>query len=118
MVLTGTRTAETIGARWDEIKDGFWVIPATRMKAKREHVVPLSKQVLALLDDLPRVKGCPYIFAGTRGGEPLSNQAMSELLKGMHAERAANGLSPWADETSGRAGSAPWLPQRFPRLGR
>lgn len=46
LVLTGTRTADTIGARWEEIKDGFWVIPAKRMKMNREHVVPDRKSVV------------------------------------------------------------------------
>lgn len=103
LVLTGTRTAETAGARWDEIKDDFWVIPATRMKANREHVVPLSSQALEVLQALPRVKGCPYIFVGTQVADArMSDKAMQKLLQTMHAERAAKGLPPWVDETSSR----------------
>src|SRR5690606_13311170 len=52
LVLTATRSSEVRGATWDEIDmdAGLWTIPAERMKADREHVVPLSPQALALLD--------------------------------------------------------------------
>ena len=64
---TFTRTSELIGATWDEIKDpDTWVIPEERMKVRRPHVVPLSRQVREILDDLRGVvEGNPYILPST-----------------------------------------------------
>jgi integrase len=81
-ILTAARTGEVIGARWDEIdlKAKLWTVPAGRMKAKKEHRVPLSDRAVRLLANLP-VTG-DHVFTNG-GGRPLSNQAMSELVKGM-----------------------------------
>ena len=53
------------------------------MKARREHQVPLSRQAMQLLTQLPRVNGNPYVFPGARQGRPLSNMAMLQLMRGM-----------------------------------
>jgi integrase len=83
-VLTGVRTTEAIGATWDEIDftTAVWSIPGHRMKGNRPHTVPLSARALSILKAYyrPGVNG-PIFING--GGRPLSNQAMSELLKGM-----------------------------------
>ena len=81
-ILTAGRTGEVIGARWAEIDwaKKVWTIPAERMKAAREHEVPLSDRALAILADLPRAGG--YVFTGRRGDRPLSNMAMLELVRG------------------------------------
>ena len=75
-ILTAVRTGETIGLKWDEIDFAtkVWTIPAERMKADREHRVPLSDRAIAVLASVPR-NGSALVF-------PLSNAAMSELLKG------------------------------------
>jgi len=85
-VLTAARTAETIGARWDEIdlEGGLWTVPARRMKASKEHTVPLSKRALQILEGLPR--DGEYLFPGASAGAPLSNMAMLELLRGMNGD--------------------------------
>jgi integrase len=90
LILTAARTGEIIGAKWGEIdvKAATWTIPAERMKAGREHVVPLCDRAVALVKALPR--DGEYVFAGAREGKPLSNMAMRELLKGMDA----NGYTP------------------------
>lgn len=82
-VLTAARTGEAIGARWNEIDlaEKVWTIPADRMKANREHRVPLTDQVAAILNKLPR-EG-EFVFPGAKEGKPLSNMAMLELLRGM-----------------------------------
>jgi integrase len=87
-ILTVARTGDTIGATRPEINktDKVWTVPAARMKGKkgarkRDHVVPLTKQALAVLAEVP-VEGS-YIFPGGKEGAGLSNAAMSELLKGM-----------------------------------
>lgn len=80
-ILTACRTGEVIAARWPEIDldQGVWTIPASRMKAKREHRVPLSPQAIALLTDLPRIVDVDFVFPGVRSG--LSNMAMLKLLR-------------------------------------
>ena len=104
-ILTATRTGETIGARWDEIEGDVWVIPAERMKAGRQHRVPLSTRALALLKALPREDGAEFVFMGASSGKPLSNMAMLELLRGMkgngltvHGFRST--FSDWTRETT------------------
>tara|TARA_R110000850_G_scaffold152858_1_gene276176 strand:- start:6558 stop:7826 length:1269 start_codon:yes stop_codon:yes gene_type:complete len=77
-ILTACRTSEVLNATWDEINMSAktWTIPAARMKARKEHRVPLTDPVITLLESLPRIEGNPYIFAGARQGRPLSNMAM------------------------------------------
>ena len=74
-ILTAARTGEAIGARWDELDldARVWTIPAARMKASREHRVPLSDRVVEILQGLPREGD--FVFVGPRG-RPLSNTAM------------------------------------------
>jgi integrase len=74
-ILTAPRTSEVIGATWDEIdlSAKTWTVPAERMKAKQEHVVPLSDRAVEILKALPQRTG--VLFG-------LSNMAMLELLKG------------------------------------
>ena len=83
LVLTTARTGEVIGARRSEIKDRVWIVPAERMKAHKEHKVPLSARALEILDALPHERGNDFVFIGGRRGTGLSNMAMLELLKGM-----------------------------------
>jgi integrase len=84
-ILTAARTSETIGARWSEIdlKAATWTVPASRIKAAREHRVPLSSAALALLKVQAKIRQGDYVFAGGRRGRGLSNMAMAALLKRM-----------------------------------
>ncbi len=92
-ILTATRTNETINARWSEIdtKAKLWTIPPERMKACREHRVPLSARALQILEALPR-EG-EFVFIGARANRPLSNMALLETLRriGHGAPLAASG---------------------------
>jgi integrase len=85
LILTGARAGEATGARWSEIdlKGRLWIIPPGRMKAGREHRVPLSAPALAILAALPR-EG-EFVWPGSRSGRPLSNMAMLALLAGWAA---------------------------------
>ena len=85
LVLTIPRTNEVLKAEWTEVDLGkaIWTIPESRMKMAIEHRVPLSGAAKAILDALPRIDGNPYIFPGTRRGQPLSNMALLELMRGM-----------------------------------
>lgn len=79
-ILTATRTIEILGAKWSEfdLVDNLWVIPGERMKAGHEHRVPLSRQAVTLLEDMPHLND--WVFPG-QGGKPLSNMAMLTLLQ-------------------------------------
>ena len=82
LVLTAARTGEVIGARWSEVNlaDATWTVPATRMKAGREHRVPLSPRALAILEDMP-TSGDAFVFPGGKPGKPLHNRAIFDLRK-------------------------------------
>nr|WP_051582521.1 site-specific integrase [Ectothiorhodospira haloalkaliphila] len=85
LILTATRTSEVLHSVWTEIDltNEIWTIPADRMKAGREHRVPLSRQAVTLLKAMPQVQGTAYVFPGARYGRPLSNMAMLQLMRGM-----------------------------------
>jgi integrase len=84
-ILTAARTGEVIGARWDEIdlKAGVWTVPAGRMKAGKEHRIPLSSRAVELLEDLYREDGNEFVFIGSRSGAGLSNVAVATALRRM-----------------------------------
>ncbi|WOH82149.1 integrase arm-type DNA-binding domain-containing protein [Bradyrhizobium sp. BEA-2-5] len=105
-ILTASRTGEIVGSRWPEIDldAKLWTIPAERMKAKREHRVPLTGRSLEILKALPREGD--FVFPGGRKGVPISNMAMAELLKRMdrlditvHGFRST--FRDWAAERTG-----------------
>jgi len=85
LIMTAVRTNELLKAQWSEIEfeAAVWTIPADRMKAKREHRVPLTKLMLADLKALPKLEGNEYLFPGARYGKPLSNMALLQLMRGM-----------------------------------
>jgi integrase len=85
-ILTAARTGEVLGARLDEIDttETVWTIPADRMKAHKEHRIPLSARALEILDEVKQADGEPlYIFPGAKLGKPLSNMAFLMLLRRM-----------------------------------
>lgn len=85
LILTATRTGEVIGAKWDEfdLKAGVWTIPAGRMKARREHRVPLGNDALQIIKDLTKIDGNDHIFPGQRVKRPLSNMSLLKLMDRM-----------------------------------
>jgi integrase len=85
LILTATRTNEVLHAQWNEIDidSAVWTVPAERMKARREHRVPLSDAAMETVNTVPRIVGNAYLFPGTRRGQPLSNMALLQLMRGM-----------------------------------
>jgi integrase len=83
-ILTGGRTGEVLGARWDEINldERVWVVPASRMKAGKEHRVPLSAPAIAVVNAMKQVRQNDYLFPGDRHAS-LSNTSMLMLLRRM-----------------------------------
>jgi integrase len=105
-IMTAARSGEVRHATWSEIdlESGLWVIPAEKMKAGREHRVPLSAPVKALLEATPRIVDCPYVFPGSCN-KPMSDMSLSAVLKRMelsqytvHGFRSA--FRDWAAETT------------------
>jgi integrase len=104
-ILTACRTGEAIGARQEEfdLDAAIWTVPAERMKAGREHRIPLSPRAVALVREQPAGE---YVFHGAKKGDPLSNGAMLQLLERMgrgdltvHGFRST--FRTWAAERTG-----------------
>ncbi|MGJ0396308.1 MAG: tyrosine-type recombinase/integrase [Methylocystis sp.] len=109
VILTACRTSEALGARWNEIdlKAKVWTVPKSRMKAGKEHKVPLSREAVAALKTAARFRlaNSDYVFPGARLGQPLSNMALLTLLRRMqvtgvtvHGFRSS--FRDWAAETT------------------
>jgi integrase len=83
VILTASRTSEVLHARWSEfdLAACVWTVPAERMKAGKEHRIPLSPVATDLLQRLPRESD--FVFPGARLGAPLSNMAMENVLRRM-----------------------------------
>jgi len=109
LILTAARTGEVIGAQWSEIDllDKTWTVPASRMKARREHRVPLSVRSLAILGEMQAARrgdaGDVFVFPGGRAAASLSNMAFLMLLRRMgRGDLTAHGFratfKTWASE--------------------
>lgn len=95
LILTAARTGEVLGARWDEVDaDGkLWVIPAHRMKAKREHRVPLSERCIAILNAAKAYRGkSSYLFPGRSEARPLSGMTFTKVMRTMKAPGTPHGF--------------------------
>lgn len=116
-ILTACQTSEVLGATWAEIDLGkkLWTIPESRMKAAKEHRVPLSPRCLEIVQTMRkevmkraakeegRLEG--YVFPGPKPKEPLSTMTMAMLLRRMKTEITVHGFRSsfrdWASETTG-----------------
>ncbi len=108
LILTVCRSSEVLDARWQEIDldARLFTIPAHRMKARKEHRVPLIDAAMAILGPLSKVRFSEWVFPGQARNKPLSGMAMEMLLRRMkmktvtvHGFRSA--FRDWAgDETS------------------
>jgi len=79
MAATFVRTSELIGAKWEEfdLDAAVWAIPPERMKMKTEHLVPLSRQALGILEEIKPIAGrSAFVFPGRNRDKPISNNTM------------------------------------------
>jgi integrase len=83
LILTAARSGEVLGARWDEVDlyGRVWIVPAHRMKAGREHRVPLSDRGMEILKAMLRLRTSEFIFPGTKAGQPLLVMALEMVLR-------------------------------------
>ncbi|WOH51231.1 site-specific integrase [Bradyrhizobium sp. sBnM-33] len=89
-ILTAARSGEILGMRWSEINldNNIWTVPANRMKAGREHRVPLSSRATAIVRHLETMKIGEFVFPGQARGKPLSNMSMEMMLRRMKVNEA------------------------------
>jgi len=89
-ILTAARSGEVLGARWSEIDLAarIWTVPAERMKAAREHRVPLNERAVEIVKILGEAKVSEFVFPGQRPGRPLSVMALEMVLRRMGVENA------------------------------
>ena len=105
-ILTAARVGEVRGARWKEmdLEAKIWVVPGDRMKASRMHRVPLSLTAVAVLAEVIPLMKRPddLVFPGRSQGRPLSDRAVSEVVRRMN-EGGGEGAPPRWRDAEGRA---------------
>jgi integrase len=109
-ILTAARSGEILGMRWSEIDfdKKIWTVPAARMKAGREHRVPLASRAVEMLRQLEKVNTGEFVFPGQARNKPLSNMAMEMVLRRMKIEDATvHGFRSSFRDWAGNVSSAP-----------
>jgi len=107
LILTATRNSETSRAEWSEFnfEERIWIIPAERMKSKREHVVPLSDQAIEILNVMKETVQSKYVFAGRIGGRPISGMSLLMIMRRLCKKEVPHGFRStfknWASEVYG-----------------
>ncbi len=108
LILTAARSGEVLGAKWDEIDlaSKVWTIPAERMKAGREHRIPLSARAVTIIQAMLAGRQCDFVFPDPSGSKGMSNGALLAVIKGMpgYASYVPHGFRStfrdWAAETT------------------
>lgn len=109
-ILTAARSGEARGARWEEIDEagGFWLIPGSRMKAERDHKVPLSGDALAIVQVMKErmIEGAEYVFSGPSGGiisDVAVNKTLHAHLSNVTVHGFRSSFRDWGAETTAYA---------------
>jgi integrase len=111
LILTTGRAGEILGAVWSEIdlESREWAIPASRMKARREHRVPLSSPAIELLRSLPTQPGNQHLFIGTYNAA-LSDSTLAATLRRAGCDATVHGMrstfATWAHERTAHSNHA------------
>jgi integrase len=92
-ILCASRSGEIRMASWDEfdLAEKTWTIPGERMKAGKEHMVPLSGRAIELLQQMPRIEGCDWVFPGAKN-KPLSDMSLTAVLRRMDVAVTQHGF--------------------------
>ena len=105
-ILTAARVGEVLECAWSEIdlRTKVWTVPASRMKAGREHRVPLSPRALEILAEMTPLRRGALVFPSFRADKPMSDMALSALYKRMGVKATTHGFRSsfrdWAGETT------------------
>src|SRR5262249_15901888 len=93
-ILTAARSGEVLGAGWGEIdrEAKAWTVPATRIKAGREHRVPLSPPAMAILEAMQAVRVSDHVFPGYRSERPLGDMALHLVRERMEMPYTVHGF--------------------------
>jgi integrase len=103
-ILTAARSGEVLGAKWLEfdLSGGIWTIPAGRMKAGREHRVPLEGRALEIVQRLAEGRLDEHVFPGAKLGRPLSVMSMTMVMRRLKLDYTVHGFRSafrdWASE--------------------
>jgi integrase len=94
LILTAARSGEALGATWDEIdfEARVWTVPGERMKAGKEHRVPLSPRVVEILQELHQSRLSNFVFPGTKRGQSLGTAAMEAALRRAGVDATVHGF--------------------------
>lgn len=89
-ILTAGRSGEILKAKWSEFRldDALWIIPAERMKARQEHIVPLSPRAVEIIKSQPKRRGRKYVFSNPKQDRPINDTAMYRLMQRMKIKDA------------------------------
>lgn len=104
LILTATRPIEVFGARWDEfdLDTKLWTIPSERMKAGKEHEIPLSDRAIEIIHSLPRVADCEFVFPNVKLNKPMITDSGQKIVKslrpGLHQHGFRSSFRDWAAE--------------------
>jgi integrase len=104
LILVAARTGEVLGARWEEMNlaSELWTVPAARMKAAREHRVPLPPSAIEILREMQSLRCSDYVFPGLNPNSPLSSMALEVVLRRMRVDVTVHGFRSafrdWAGE--------------------
>lgn len=109
LILTAARTSEVLEMPPEEINQDIWIVDETRMKAGREHRVPLCPRALDIIVEMKRLHVGPYVFPGLKLNKPLSNMALLVLLERMgRSDLTAHGFrstfKDWVSECTDYSG--------------
>jgi integrase len=103
-ILTAARSGESRGMPWEgelNTADKVWTVPPHRMKGEREHRVPLTAPALAIIEYMRSVRQNDYVFPGDKADDPLSDMALTEVIRRMNEARKKAGLPLWNDPKEG-----------------
>ena len=105
-ILTAARSGEVRGAAWDEfdVAAKLWTVPPERMKAGREHRVPLTARAVEIIETVSKLPNDAYVFPGMKSGAPLSDMSLSAVLRRMTVAATVHGFrssfKDWASEAT------------------
>ncbi|RVJ33852.1 site-specific integrase [Sinorhizobium medicae] len=94
LILTAARSGELRGATWEEfdLEKRLWTVPASRMKAGREHLVPLSDSCMDILKRMQEIRHSTFVFPGAREAAPLSDMTLSKVLHSLYKGYTVHGF--------------------------